>query len=39
MTNNTISQQGKINLSMVNSHKKIISGIINILISYTGTAE
>ena len=29
----------KINLSKVNSHNKVIYGIINTLISYTGNAE
>ena len=31
--------QEKINLSKVNSHNKVIYGIINTLISYTGNAE
>lgn len=31
--------QEKINLSMVNSHSKVIYGMINTLISYTGNAE
>ena len=31
--------QEKINLSMVNSHNKVIYGVINTLISYTGNVE